>query len=199
MLLILMIAVICGTVYIRSIESSSIQLSESLEEKEEVLSTEKEETVTTESRAVQIKVYICGSVYNPGIVEITEGVRLGEALVLVGGALDTADLNSVNLAHRLSDAEMVYIPKKGEIIIDKQSSVPGFAIKNASSKSGKVNINTASKSELETLPGIGPSTADKIIAYRQKSGGFKNAKDLMNVTGIGEKKYEAMKDFITTQ
>ena len=126
---------------------------------------------------------------------------------MAGGSLEDADLAKVNLAYTISDGQKIYIPKFGEVI-NSQSEFSeyislGFGNnelledENGISSGGdKVNINTAKQTELETLPGIGPSTAQKIIDYRTKNGKFESIEDIQNVKGIGEGKFEEIKDSI---
>jgi competence protein ComEA len=120
---------------------------------------------------------------------------------MVGGANGEADLNAVNLAYRLADEDMIYIPKKGEKQKSIDKTIPGVnTIKNITkNEPGKVNINTASESELDTLGGVGPATAKAIIQYRSNNGPFKSIEDIKNVKGIGDSKYSDMKDSITVE
>ena len=124
---------------------------------------------------------------------------------MAGGNTEEADLSKVNLAYTLSDGQKVYIPKVGEEISEQNEFLEyissGFGNndvieeKNGIAIGGeKVNINTAKQTELETLPGIGPSTAQKIIDYRTKNGLFETIEDIQNVKGIGDGKFEEIKD-----
>ena len=156
----------------------------------------------------KIKVYICGYVQNPGVYELEEGARLADLLYLCGGASGNAALEAVNLAALLKDSDMVYIPSKEdietesinyyELIAAKNTAATGQGFSSASSENGfKININTASSTELQKLPGIGPKTAESIIEYRQKQGHFKSTEEIKRVKGIGEKKYESIKELIS--
>lgn len=142
-----------------------------------------------------------------GIVKIKEGSRLYEAIEMAGGSNQDADLSKINLAYALSDGQKIYIPKVGEVISEQNEFseyiTSGFGNnglvedKNGIANGGeKVNINTANQTELETLPGIGPSTAQKIIDYRSKKGKFETIEDIQNVKGIGDGKFEEIKDNI---
>ena len=142
-----------------------------------------------------------------GIVKIKEGSRLYEAIEMAGGSNQDADLSKINLAYALSDGQKIYIPKVGEVISEQSEFseyiTSGFGNnglvedKNGLANGGeKVNINTANQTELETLPGIGPSTAQKIIDYRSKKGKFETIEDIQNVKGIGDGKFEEIKDNI---
>lgn len=138
----------------------------------------------------EIMVHISGQVYNPGIVILESGSRLIDAVELAGGLKKEADLDKINLAKKLSDEEKIYIPKIGEEYIEEPSESG-----SSSNSTDKININTCTKEELMSLPGIGDVLADRIIEYRKKSK-FKNVEDIMNVSGIGEKRFEEIKDLI---
>ncbi len=157
-----------------------------------------------------IYIHIIGEVRNQGIIELKSGQRIIDAIEKAGGVTQEADISKVNLAFILSDGQKVKIPNINDkeeniiyvtdssgkdVIIDSQM---GVAIGNASGNNGvngiKVNINTANQTELETLNGVGPSLAAKIIEYREKNGKFKNVEDLKNVSGIGEAKFEGIKN-----
>ncbi len=147
------------------------------------------ETNSTESS--NIVVYVCGAVKENKVITLPEDSRICDAIDAVGGLTSEADLTNINLAYILEDGEKIYIPKKGEEIIDS------FSSSNTSSlNSNKININKASQTELETIPGIGPSTALKIINYRKENGKFTNIEDIKNVSGIGDSKFENIKDYI---
>ncbi|HOB19138.1 MAG TPA: helix-hairpin-helix domain-containing protein [Candidatus Atribacteria bacterium] len=146
-----------------------------------------------------IKVYITGAVRHPGVITLEEGDRLADAIELAGGALPDADLDRVNLAQRVRDEGMYHIPKVGEEATPIVTEHPGAGGNNGTgSGSGKVNINTADQKTLETLPGIGPVKARNIIKYREENGPFKSIEEIMNVSGIGEKTFEGLKDMICT-
>ncbi len=134
-----------------------------------------------------IVVDICGEVKNPGVIQLSVGSRVVDAVDLAGGLLETADRRQVNLARILNDGEQVYIPKVGEET--NLSSTSG-------SQPGKININTASEEELKSLNGVGDALAKRIVEYREKNGFFKDIHEITNVSGIGEKKFENMKEQI---
>ena len=139
-----------------------------------------------------IMVYVCGAVNESKVVEIEEGKRIIDAVELAGGLKEDAELKEINLAAFLYDAQKIYIPKIGEVI-DKID----FTEQNSSIGTFKININTASKSELMELEGIGEVTAQAIIDYREKNGRFKTIEEIKNVSRIGEKSFEKIKDKIT--
>ena len=143
-----------------------------------------------------ILVYVSGCVKNNIVVQLKSGSRIKDAIDAAGGLTEEADLTSVNLAYILEDGEKIYIPKKGEEMpLEENSS----NYTSSSSKSSKININTATQTELESIPGIGSSTATKIIDYRKENGKFKNIEDIKNISGIGDAKFEKMKDYISVK
>ena len=142
------------------------------------------------------KVYISGEINKPGVYQIKDGDRLEDLIEEAGGLTDKASDKTLNLAQRLEDQMKIYIPN-----IDEENSLENIdpnqaANISASSKSDLININTASKEELMSLPNIGDKRADAIIEYRSANK-FEKIEDIKNVTGIGDKFYEALKDLIT--
>lgn len=147
---------------------------------------------TTQSLIV---VYVSGSVKHPGVYELEEGSRVADAVYLAGGGTDEALLESVNLARVLFDGEQIHVPSK----MDESSGsfAPASGPLGSASQQGQlININTASAEQLVSLNGVGEATADKIIAEREANGPFASKEDIMRVAGIGDKKYEAIKDKI---
>lgn len=162
----------------------------------------------TTAESEKIVVYIIGSVQNPGIVELNVDSRVSDAVEASGGLLENADVSKINLAYKLEDGQKITIPSindktdEDSSYEDYISNDPGNMIsQNPSSSTSesntqKVNINTATQTQLETLPGIGPSTASKIISYRNENGKFKSIEDIKNVSGIGDSKFENIKENI---
>lgn len=146
------------------------------------------ETIEINKYEGKIAVYITGEVQKPGVYYIEEGSRVNDLLKECGGITSQADLNDVNLAEKLNDADKIYIPKISAIYMEDENEVEG------NSKS-LININTATKEELMTLNGIGESTANSIIEYREENL-FNDIEDVMNVTGIGQAKYNKIKEYI---
>lgn len=138
-----------------------------------------------------IMVHISGQVYYPGLIELESDSRVKDAVDLAGGLKKEADIDKINLAKKLEDEEKIYVPKKGEDIDIEISSISN----STTSDNSKININTCTKDELMSLPGVGEVTASKIIDYRSANK-FKSIEDIMNVSGIGTKKYEDLKDLI---
>ncbi len=145
-----------------------------------------------------IMVHISGQVYKPGIVEMDLGKRLIDAIKAAGGLMKEADLDRINLAKKLVDEEKIYIPKVGEELNNDIIDVQVTSVSTSSDSNGKININKCSQIDLESLPGIGPVLAERIIDYRN-SNAFKTIEELKEVSGIGDKKYEALKDLITVK
>lgn len=174
----------------------------------------------TETEPDTIVVHVAGMVYSPGVYEFKPGERVNDALKKAGGALQNADLDNINLAAKLEDGIKIYIAQEGQIPKPAVSSVAGGskpsepiaskpAEKEYTSKSGtvpdklrvpgekKVNINTAPVEQLQRLPGVGPSTAQKILDYRNENGKFDSIEELDEVNGIGPSKLAKIRPFVT--
>lgn len=148
----------------------------------------------------KIKIHITGEVNNEGIVELDKGARIDDAIKMAGNITSNADLSKVNLAYELLDGQKVYIPSLNEEIEEYVASEAGEnVLEESEAVGGKININVADASALQTINGVGESLANKIINYRQKNGKFKSIDDLKNVSGIGEKKFENIKDKIVVK
>ena len=143
-------------------------------------------------------VHIIGEVKNQGVVVLESGARIVDAIEAAGGETDEADLTKLNLAYILNDGEKIKVPKKGEEQQEYITSTSGLETSEENkTESQKININTANLEELTKLPGIGEATANKIISYRKETGKFKTIEDLKNVPGIGNSKFDNLKDMIT--
>lgn len=152
------------------------------------VSVEASETSTDEV-GYEIKVHIAGEVKKPGLYKLEDGSRINDAVEAAGGFTDNADKDSLNLAKVVEDGEQIVVPTKGGETADAGASA-------SAQNNGKVNINTADLATLQTLSGVGPSTAQKIIDYRTANGKFKTIEDVKKVSGIGEKTFEKFKDKI---
>ena len=145
----------------------------------------------------EIVVYVAGAVNRPGIVQLAEGARAKDAVDACGGFLPTADTNGVNLAQKLKDGMQVTVPEKSSQGTAAQGVAGGVQAGAAKSlPEGMVNINTADEKELDKLPGIGPAMAKRIVEYRTENGAFQAPEEIKRVKGIGDAKYEKMKDKI---
>lgn len=158
-----------------------------------------------EEKTEEIVVHVSGQVVNAGIVTLKEGARITDAIQAAGGTTEEADLEKVNLAYVLEDAQKVYIPSKKEkedVMYILEGSGDDVIVPNDSTKTSEkeekimININTAKEEELQQLDGIGSSIATKIINYRKENGKFNTIEDIKNVSGIGESKFNKIKDKI---
>ena len=196
------IAIIITVIIIAGFIISKIKQSNDFEEIEYNEIIEISETTEIKEIIQTIKIHIYGEVHYNGIIELNEGTRIDDAIKIAGGLTDKADISKVNLAYILSDGQKLYIPKQtvgvapqGDPQIITEQNGEGI-IENNKTKSEKININTATQTELETLSGIGPSLALKIIEYRDENGKFKNKEELKNVPGIGDSKYSQLEEFV---
>lgn len=157
--------------------------------------TEPAIAATSTTRAGPLHVHAAGAVLRPGVVEVPPGARVVDVVAAAGGPTPEADLNQINLAELVTDGERVYIPRSGEVV-PAITSPSGVASKPGSTDANTVvNLNDASESELETLPGVGPATAKAIVDYRSQHGRFRSVDDLLNVRGIGPAKLEQIKPY----
>ena len=152
--------------------------------------------VTEEESAAVIYVDVGGEVNQPSVVELSDGSRVTDAIAAAGGLTEKADLTDINRAAFVSDGEKIFIPSQEES--DSEGVISGQSGSSSSARSsdGKININTADSSQLQELNGVGPATAEKIINYRKQNGRFQSIEDIKNVSGIGDKTYEKLKDHI---
>ena len=184
---------------------------------ENVVADAEESEETTKEEINKIIVHVSGAVNKEGIVELEENSRIADAISQAEGLKENADTKNINLAFKLEDGMKIYIPtieesqkvneqNQKENVIDETSKYvtsSGGVIQEQQTnenvdakKSEKININTATQTELETLPGIGPSTSLKIVNYREENGNFKSIEEIKEVSGIGDAKYENIKDLI---
>ncbi len=148
--------------------------------------------------APDLMVYVCGAVRTPGVVRLPAGARVDDALALAGGPTAKAELAAVNLAATLADGQQIVVPERGEAAAAAASQGGlGAQAVGAAQPGALVNINTAGLEELQTLSGVGPATAQKIIDYRTAHGGFKTIEEIKEVSGIGDARFAGMQDFIT--
>ena len=161
---------------------------------------DEEENERRNEQTTMIFIDVKGAVRKPGVYELPSSSRVFEAIEKAGGMNDQADGNRVNLARKLTDGMVVYVPKLGEKIDENALMDESGANANASQRpqeKEKININTATKEELQNLTGIGPAKAEAIIAHREENGPFQKEEDLLEVTGIGEKTFEKIKNEIS--
>lgn len=143
-----------------------------------------------ELRSKEIVVEIKGEVKSPNVYWMNEEDIVEDLIIKAGGLTENADIRSINRADILKNHQSIDIPNKDETL---KASISGVV----DAKSTLININTANSTEIQTLPGIGPSKAENIIKYREESGGFKSIDEIKNISGIGEATFEKLKDKIT--
>lgn len=146
-----------------------------------------------------LTVYVTGAVNQPGVVTVATGARVADAVNACGGLSPEADGEAINMAQAVKDGQQIRVPAKGaqKAAANGATAAKAGGSANSADTSGLVNINTADEKALDTLPGVGPATAQKIIEYRENEGAFQSPEDIMKVRGIGKAKYEKMKDKIT--
>ena len=202
---IIIAAIIIGYYYINStkeVYNNYTELGNIVEEE----NIEENETKTNEIIEEEIIVHLAGAVEKNGIVKLKPNARIVDAIEAAGGLADGADLTEVNLAYTVQDGQKIYIPSVEEkntkeiinkIITEGGGNVIVGSIEENSKSTGKININKATATELMNIPGVGEVTAAKIIEYRETQGTFKTIEDIKNVSGIGDAKFNAMKEYIT--
>ena len=156
-------------------------------------STEKEEKAESVEQDL-ITVDVKGAVKSPGIYDLPVGSRVNDAVQKAGGLTEQADSKSLNLAQKVSDEALVYVPTKGE---ESASQQTGSGTASSTSKEKKVNINKASLEEIKQVKGLGGKRAQDIIDHREANGKFKSVDELKKVSGIGAKTIEKLKDYVT--
>ncbi len=139
------------------------------------------------AEGTRILVHVLGAVAEPGLYTLTDGERIVDAVAAAGGFREDADQAALNLARAVADGEQVYVPVVGE--------EPPAAVEQPG---GLMNLNTAEPAELETLPGLGPELARRIVEWREQNGPFSTVDDLLNVTGIGAKTVSGLAELVTT-
>lgn len=143
----------------------------------------------------EVVVHVVGAVVSPGVYQLSDTARVSDAIAAAGGSLSEAELSNLNLARRLYDGEQIMVPRQLLAVVEQGSSGEPLSSAHAQTSS-LININTASQSQLETLPGIGPVKAAAIISYRQQHGPFMRIEDIMKVSGIGDKTFAGLRDLI---
>ncbi|EGO5149712.1 TPA: helix-hairpin-helix domain-containing protein [Enterococcus faecalis] len=151
---------------------------------------------TKERAETMIYVDIKGAVKVPGIYQLKNQQRIWDALALAGGVSEEADTTQVNYAQKVKDQMIIYVPKKGEPVPQSLETLQESAPAQQNQEE-KINLNTATEAELQTISGIGAKKAQEIIRFRDEQGPFKTVEELKNVPGIGEKTVERLKGMLT--
>ena len=161
------------------VNSETHESTEGVEESNEIEKTSDQD----------LYVDISGEVKKPGVYKVKNGSRIFEVIEKAGGLTKKADTSTINQAEKVTDGQKIVISREGETVSTQQ-------VTSGINSSGAISINDGSSEELQTIPGVGPATAEKIIAYRTSNGGFKTLEELKNVNGIGDKTFEKMKNYI---
>ena len=172
-----------------NLQAEVASVSKDSTSEKEVKKEEKEESPEQDLITVDVK----GAVKSPGIYDLPVGSRVHDAVQKAGGLTEQADSKSLNLAQKVSDETLVYVPTKGE----EASQQSGSGATSSTSKEKKVNLNKASLEELKQVKGLGGKRAQDIIDHRETNGKFKSVDELKKVSGIGAKTIEKLKDYVT--
>lgn len=173
------------------------QVETTMWEETSLTTTAEVATDATKERAeTMIYVDIKGAVKVPGIYQLKNQQRIWDALALAGGVSEDADTAQVNYAQKVKDQMIIYVPKKGEAVAQSLETLQESAPAQQNQEE-KINLNTATEAELQTISGIGAKKAQEIIRFRDEQGPFKTVEELKNVPGIGEKTVERLKDMLT--
>lgn len=173
-----------------NLQAEVAAISKDSSAEKEVKKEEKEESLGQDLITVDVK----GAVRSPGIYDLPVGSRVHDAVKKAGGLTEEADSKSLNLAQKISDEALVYVPTKGEEAASQQAT---SGTTPSSSKEKKVNLNKASLEELKQVKGLGGKRAQDIIDHREANGKFKSVDELKKVSGIGAKTIEKLKDYVT--
>ena len=173
-----------------NLQAEVAAVSKETSTEKEVKKEEKEESPEQDLITVDVK----GAVKSPGIYDLPVGSRVHDAVQKAGGLTEEADSKSLNLAQKVSDEALVYVPTKGEEVASQQI---GSGTTASTSKEKKINLNKASLEELKQVKGLGGKRAQDIIDHREANGKFKSVDELKKVSGIGAKTIEKLKDYVT--
>lgn len=157
----------------------------------------KTERSSSQTETQKVFVDIKGAVKNEGVYELSSGSRVTDVVKLAGGFTEDADKKSVNLAEKVTDESVIYVARVGENVAPTTTNSQANGSAQQEESSDKINLNTATLAELQTISGIGAKRAQDIIDYRDANGGFSSVDDLANVSGIGEKTLEKLKSEVT--
>ena len=213
--MICILAIVCA-IYARGNSvplASNADTSSALESETSADAEQSHETVKNNDQAAHkdpasIVVYVSGAVLHSGIFTLDADSRVADAIEAAGGLKDNAQQVSINLAAKLSDGQHVHVFAQGESLVDVAGAENGSGSSGASStnkdsadnqqggRGEKINLNSATEEQLETLPHIGPVTAQKILQWRSDNGGFTSIDQLKEVPGIGEKTFSQMKSYV---
>jgi competence protein ComEA len=186
MVFVIIIISVIAVFYYRDSRSTAIEV---IGKKPTQEKTEKSEGIENNT----ISAYICGEITKPGVYALNEGDRLFKLIEIAGGFTQKSDKEAINLSEKLTDEAFIKIPSVEEVEVGNKLT----STTSSNVTSGKININRATLEELKELPRIGDAIAQRIIDYIKENGSFKAIEELNNVSGIGDKIYEGLKDKIT--
>lgn len=183
-----------------SAAAETVAAAENVAWAETVTSAVTEAQLPVDSEPAEFAVHICGAVQKPGVYRLAEGSRICDAIQMAGGLSSDASDRSINQAALIADGMQIMIPTVEEAA-QRQNVSAGTAVSGtvADGGSGPVDLNSATLAELMTLPGIGETRAEAILAYREKNGGFSSIEDIMQVNGIKEGSFEKLREYITVR
>ncbi|RPI33564.1 MAG: ComEA family DNA-binding protein [Chloroflexota bacterium] len=156
-------------------------------------------TLSPPPTSAPLVVHVAGAVHNPGLCSLPRGSRVADAIEAAGGLLPDADSRSINLAAVVSDGQRIAVPFVSQATPLTESIAPAGEPSPTQAPDWPININTATQAQLESLPAIGPSTALKIIAYREQNGPFQSIDGILDVPDIGPATFEKIRDLITIE
>ncbi|WP_337089958.1 helix-hairpin-helix domain-containing protein [Leuconostoc pseudomesenteroides] len=189
--------IVIGTVYLlwpgHEQSEKGIQSFSSTQTSQSIPKSESQVKSTSKQTSAVIMVDVKGAVNKPGVYQVDTSDRVQSVILKAGGQRTEADMTQVNLAQRLTDGQVLYVPIKGEQV---PTNFANEAVASSQTKT-TINLNTATKEELQNLEGIGEKKADQILDYRQEHGGFRSIEELKSISGIGTKRFEAIKEQLT--
>lgn len=201
LIILLLVLVITVFLYKKNDEPEHILESQMVEEllaepTPATVPVELTEVASSEQIEQKVIIDIKGAVEAPGVYEMQTDNRVIDCIEKAGGFLVDAEQKSVNLAQKVEDQMVIYIPKKGEDFLEIEQLLPDKPVSHSNDEISKIDLNKATKEELKSLNGIGDTKADNIISYRETNGFFKNIEDIKNVSGIGEATFEKLREAI---
>ena len=179
----------CGRSEVPHLDTAETQTQAIAEEKQAA-------DAPVEHSDTPVLIYVCGEVVSPGVYELKKGMRICDAVEAAGGFTTKASQEYWNLAEPLTDGQMIYFPTEEEAK-ERQESAGEKEESAGQKEDGRININTADTTQLMSIPGIGQTRAEAIIAYRKEHGAFAQIEDIMNVSGIKNALFNKMKEYIT--
>lgn len=201
-IVLLIVTVVGSALFYTSSRPKPVVVVKADERKAASQEKQEEQAATPEKEPIQLHVHVAGAVTKPGVYTLGDGSRIVDAISVAGGGAPDADEDALNLAAKLIDGQRVYVPKKGEVPQPASGMSAGGepgAIGDPAATGGKINLNLATAEQLDSLSGVGEVTAKKIIDHRTKNGPFKRVEDIMQIDGIGQKKFEKLKDEISVE